>query len=73
LIDELASLHKLPSLSLLLSQGSKYGLCAASAFQDIHQLRTIYGIDEAKALMAMYNTIFSLEPNVLILHSGCLI
>ncbi len=56
LIDELASLHKLPSLSLLLSQGRKYGLCAASAFQDIHQIRTIYGIDEAKALLAMYNT-----------------
>lgn len=56
LVDELASLHKLPSLSLLLSQGRKYGLCAVSAFQDIHQLRTIYGIDEAKALLAMYNT-----------------
>lgn len=56
LIDELASLHRLPSLSLLLSQGRKYGLCAASAFQDIHQIRTIYGIDEAQALMAMYNT-----------------
>ncbi len=56
LIDELASLHKLPSLSLLLSQGRKYGLCAASAFQDIHQIRTIYGVDEAKALLAMYNT-----------------
>jgi len=40
----------------LLSQGRKYGLCAASAFQDIHQIRTIYGIDEAKALLAMYNT-----------------
>jgi len=56
LIDELASLHKLPSLSLLLSQGRKYGLCAASAFQDIHQIRTIYGMDEAQALLAMYNT-----------------
>jgi len=56
LIDELASLHRLPSLSLLLSQGRKYGLCAVSAFQDIHQIRNIYGRDEADALLAMYNT-----------------
>ena len=27
-----------------------------TAFQDIHQLRTIYGRDEAEALTAMYNT-----------------
>ena len=56
LIDELASLHRLPSLSLLLSQGRKYGASVVTAFQDIHQLRTIYGRDEAEALTAMYNT-----------------
>ena len=56
LIDELASLHRLSSLSLLLSQGRKYGVCNVTAFQDIHQLRSIYGRDEAEALLAMYNT-----------------
>jgi len=56
LIDELASLHRLSSLSLLLSQGRKYGVCTATAFQDIHQLRAIYGRDEAEALLSMYNT-----------------
>ena len=56
LIDELASLHRLSSLSLLLSQGRKYGVCNVTAFQDIHQLRSIYGRDEAEALLSMYNT-----------------
>lgn len=56
LVDELASLHRLSSLSLLLSQGRKYGVCNVTAFQDIHQLRSIYGRDEAEALLAMYNT-----------------
>ncbi len=56
LIDELASLHRLSSLGLLLSQGRKYGVCNVTAFQDIHQLRSIYGRDEAEALLAMYNT-----------------
>jgi type IV conjugative transfer system coupling protein TraD len=58
LIDELASLHRLSSLNLLLSQGRKYGVCGVTAFQDIHQLRAIYGRDEAEALLAMYNTNF---------------
>jgi len=56
LIDELASLHRLPSLSLLLSQGRKYGVCAVTAFQDIHQIRAIYGRDDSEALLSMYNT-----------------
>ncbi|HXH55399.1 MAG TPA: type IV secretion system DNA-binding domain-containing protein, partial [Gammaproteobacteria bacterium] len=56
LIDELASLQPLPSLSLLLSQGRKYGACTVTAFQDIHQLRSIYGREDAEALSAMYNT-----------------
>lgn len=56
LVDELASLHRLGSLHLLLSQGRKYGVCTVTAFQDIHQLRAIYGRDESEALLAMYNT-----------------
>lgn len=56
LVDELASLHRLTSLNLLLSQGRKYGICNVTAFQDIHQLRSIYGRDEAEALLSMYNT-----------------
>ena len=56
LVDELASLHRLSSLNVLLSQGRKYGVCNVTAFQDIHQLRSIYGRDEAEALLSMYNT-----------------
>ncbi len=58
LIDELASLNKLSSLHLLLSQGRKFGVCTVTAFQDIHQLRAIYGRDESEALLSMYNTNF---------------
>lgn len=56
LVDELASLQRLNSLHLLLSQSRKFGGCVVTAFQDIHQLRSIYGRDEAEALLAMYNT-----------------
>ena len=56
LIDELASLHRLNSLPLLLSEARKFGGAVVTAFQDLHQLRAIYGRDEAEALLSMYNT-----------------
>src|SRR5262249_28263700 len=36
-LDELASLHPLPSLMTTLSRGRKYGACFVAAIQDIHQ------------------------------------
>ena len=56
LIDELASLHQLNSLPLLLAQSRKFGGCVVTTFQDIHQLRAIYGKDESEAMLSMYNT-----------------
>ena len=55
-MDELASLHRLPSLTATLSRSRKYGGCFVSAIQDIHQLRSIYGRDEAETLLALFNT-----------------
>ena len=42
----------------MLSQGRKFGVCTVTAFQDMHQLRAIYGRDESEALLSMYNTNF---------------
>ena len=57
-IDELASLNRLNSLELVLSQGRKYGVCVVTAFQDLHQLRNIYGLNGSEAMFGMYNTNF---------------
>jgi len=55
-LDELASLHRLPSLTNTLSRGRKYGGCFVAAIQDFHQLRSIYGRDETEALISLFNT-----------------
>lgn len=55
-LDELASLHRLPSLGTVLSRGRKYGAAVTAALQDIHQLYTLYGKDEADVLSSLFNT-----------------
>lgn len=55
-MDELPSLHELPSLKEVLSEGRKYGACFAATIQDIHQLRNIYNREQAEALLACFNT-----------------
>jgi type IV conjugative transfer system coupling protein TraD len=56
MLDELPSLHRLPSFMNTLARGRKYGSCFVSAIQDLHQLRAIYGRDETEALTALFNT-----------------
>lgn len=55
-LDELPSLHRLPSLMNALSRGRKYGACFVTAMQDVHQLYSVYGRDAAKALNALLST-----------------
>jgi len=55
-LDELPSLHRLPSFMNTLERGRKYGACFVAAIQDIHQLRSIYGRDEAETLISLFNT-----------------
>ena len=50
IIDELASLYRLPSLMLGLSEIRKYGGCFVLGFQDLHQLEEIYGHTVTKSL-----------------------
>ena len=56
MMDELPSLHRLPSFMNTLARGRKYGSCFVAAIQDIHQLKSIYGRDEAETLTALFNT-----------------
>ena len=65
-LDELPSLHKLPSMMNVLSRGRKYGACFVGAIQDVHQLYAIYGRNEAESLTSLFNTkVFyrTQEPN----------
>jgi type IV secretory pathway TraG/TraD family ATPase VirD4 len=56
IIDELASLNKLPSLMTGLSEIRKYGGCFVLGFQDISQIEEIYGHSAAKTLSNLTGT-----------------
>jgi type IV conjugative transfer system coupling protein TraD len=58
IIDELASLGKLPSLSMALSEIRKYGGCMIVGMQSISQLFDKYGYYEGTALFGQFNTKF---------------
>jgi type IV secretory pathway TraG/TraD family ATPase VirD4 len=62
-VDELPSLNKIPSLSSFLAQARKYGGCGVIAFQQIAQLREIYGHDGAEALSGLCATWTCLRQN----------
>lgn len=55
-LDEVASLQKLPALPHLLERGRKHGAAAILGLQSIAQLRTVYGRDGAAALAAQPQT-----------------
>lgn len=56
IIDELASLKKLPSLSTMLSEVRKYGGCGVIGTQSIYQITEIYGNDLARIILELFNT-----------------
>lgn len=56
--DELISLHQLPNLPLVLSQGRKFGGCFVLGFQNKPQLNVTYGPENADAMMDLLNTRF---------------
>src|SRR3989338_548835 len=56
IIDELASLNKLPSLLLGLAELRKYGGCMVLGFQDLSQLENIYGLASTKTLSNLTGT-----------------
>lgn len=56
IIDELASLNKLPSLITGLSEIRKYGGCFVLGFQDLSQIEEVYGFSQAKTLSNLTGT-----------------
>ena len=55
-IDELASLKKLPALPTLLSEVRKFGGCGIIGTQSIHQITEIYGVNVSKSILDLLNT-----------------
>lgn len=62
-IDELPSLHRLPSLSDFLARARKYGGCGILGYQSYPQLEATYGIQEAAALTGYCSTWVALRAN----------
>lgn len=56
ILDELPSLHRLPSLPSALAESRQFGGCMVLSIQSIAQLRDIYGKDGAEALSSLCNT-----------------
>ncbi|MFK4872201.1 type IV secretion system DNA-binding domain-containing protein [Novosphingobium sp. ZW T3_23] len=62
-IDELPSLHKLPSLSDFLARARKYGGCGVLGFQSYPQLEATYGTQDAAAITGYCSTWVALRAN----------
>lgn len=50
IVDELASLNKLPCLDMALAEGRKYGACIVLGFQNLAQIQSLYGRDGSKSM-----------------------
>lgn len=55
-VDELPSLQRIPSIPKLLAEARQFGAACVLGVQGIHQLRAIYGPDEAEAITDLCNT-----------------
>lgn len=62
-LDELASLQKLPSLEMGLAEGRKYGACFFAGTQSISQIKRIYGYQTALSCLDLFNTRFFFRSN----------
>jgi type IV conjugative transfer system coupling protein TraD len=56
IIDELPALNKTPALLTTATEGRKYGACLVAGIQDMAQLKSKYGHDEAATLLNQMNT-----------------
>lgn len=52
-IDELPSLNKLPTLGEVTTRARKYGLASILGYQNVAQLRKIYGFEDAQTIVSM--------------------
>lgn len=58
ILDELTSLHKIPTLYKILSKGRKPGACVVIGIQNYAQLAEVYGNNGAKIISSLLNTRF---------------
>ncbi len=58
ILDELTSLHKIPTLFKILSKGRKPGACVVIGIQNYAQLAEVYGNNGAKIISSLLNTRF---------------
>lgn len=61
IVDELASLHKLPSLDMALAEGRKYGACIVLGFQNMAQIQEIYGSQGIKSMRELMVSKFAFQ------------
>lgn len=57
LVDELASMNKLPSLEAAATKGRKAGLRLVAGLQSVSQLETIYGHTQAQTLRSCFRSL----------------
>jgi type IV conjugative transfer system coupling protein TraD len=62
-IDELASLGKLPALSSLMTEGRKYGACVIAGLQSLNQLYANYGQYAGSTIFGQFGTSFFFRNN----------
>lgn len=60
-LDELPTLHNLPSLPSAMSQGRQFGLCVFISTQSLSQLYRYYGQSAADEIMDLCNTLVALR------------
>lgn len=58
ILDELASLGRLPALNGLMSEGRKYGACVIAAMQSLNQLYNNYGQYAGSTIFGQFGTKF---------------
>ena len=63
IIDELASLQKLPALEMGLAEARKYGGCFLVGTQSVSQLNRLYGTHMAHSCLDLFNTRFFFRSN----------
>lgn len=62
-IDELASLGKLPALATLMAEGRKYGACVLAGLQSLNQIYDHYGHYAGSTIFGQFGTNFFFRNN----------
>jgi type IV secretory pathway TraG/TraD family ATPase VirD4 len=67
ILDELPSLGRLPALSLLMTEGRKYGAAVIASLQSLNQLYGVYGNNKGSTIFGQFGSSFffrNTEPTI---------